>query len=70
MNTFLGIALDNWVNIDGDCQISCEVVQHEVQIELGHGASALHLILTEDAIAKLAHVTDLALQQVRTSKVA
>jgi hypothetical protein len=65
MNTFLGIALDNWVNIDGDCPMSCEVVQRETQIELGHGAGTLHLVLTEDALVKLAHVTDLALTKVR-----
>ncbi len=67
MNTFLGIALDNWVNIDGDCPMSCEVVQRETQIELGHGAGTLHLVLTEAALAKLAHLTDQALREVRTS---
>lgn len=63
MNTFLGIALDNWANIDGDCPMSCEVIQHEAQIELGHGAGTLHLVLTVGALAKLAHITDMALRE-------
>jgi hypothetical protein len=65
MSTFLGIALDNWVNIDRDCPMSVEIVQREIQIELGHGASSLHLVLTEEALVKLANITDSALRQVR-----
>jgi hypothetical protein len=35
MNTFMGIALKVWVNLDEDCAIECEFGRTEVQIELG-----------------------------------
>jgi hypothetical protein len=65
MSTFLGISMENWVNIAGDCPMSFELVNRETQIELGHGAGALHLVLTPDALAKLANLTDTALAQLR-----
>jgi len=68
MSTFLGIALDNWVNIAGDCPMSFETINRETQIELGHGAGSLHLVLTPDALAKLANLTEAAVSQVRSGQ--
>jgi hypothetical protein len=61
MNTFLGIAMETWVNIDGDCHMAREVSRTEAQIELGHRTGSLHLVITEDGLAKLADF----LEQVR-----
>ena len=63
MNTFLGISMDNWVNMDGDCPMSYEVIDKETQIEIGHGAGTLHLVLTIAALAQLANLTDRALSE-------
>jgi hypothetical protein len=55
--------MDNWVNMDGDCPMSYEVIDKETQIEIGHGAGTLHLVLTMAALAQLANLTDRALQE-------
>jgi hypothetical protein len=55
-NTFLGIALETWVNIDEDCPVECETSRTEAQIALGHGTGSLHLVLSEGALRKLAGV--------------
>jgi hypothetical protein len=62
MNTFLGIALETWVNIDEDCPMECETSRSEAQIALGHGTGSLHLVLTEQALRKLAAVLTEAAQ--------
>ncbi len=69
MDTFLGIALDAWVNIDGGCDMKTEVARSEVQIELGHTTGSLHLILSEDGLAKLASVVATALRAFRAGDV-
>jgi hypothetical protein len=56
MNTFLGIALETWANIDEDCPMECETSRAEAQVALGHGTGSLHLVLTEGAVRKLAAV--------------
>lgn len=63
MNTFLGIAMETWVNIDGDCHMAREVSRTEAQIELGHRTGSLHLVITEDGLAKLAAFIDQVMQE-------
>lgn len=58
MNTFLGIAMETWVTIDSDCHMAREVSRTEAQIELGHRTGSLHLVATEDGLAKLATFID------------
>ena len=69
MNTFLGIAFDAWVNIDGDCPIAHEVFASEVQIELGHSAGSLHLVITEGGLHKLIQVAETAITEMRARNV-
>lgn len=64
-NTFLGIDFETWVNIDGDCTMSREVVASEVQIELGHSTGSLHLVFTEGGLNKLIQVADTAVTEMR-----
>ena len=66
MNTFLGIALDTWVNIDGDCPMRHEVSRTETQLELGHETGSLHLVLTEEGLDRLVAVANTALTDMRT----
>jgi hypothetical protein len=66
MHTFMGIALDTWVSVDGDCPVECEVSTNQVQIELGHGTGSLHLVMTEQGLARLAGAAGKALTQMRT----
>ncbi|HEX5402832.1 MAG TPA: hypothetical protein VFX16_11100 [Pseudonocardiaceae bacterium] len=65
MNTFLGIAVDTWVNVDGDCEMATEVSRVEAQIELGHGTGSLHLVMTEEGLARLVAVAGDVLQEMR-----
>jgi hypothetical protein len=66
MNTFMGIALEVWVNLDEDCAIECEVGRTEVQIELGHKTGSLHVVATEGALANLMEKVGAALQDMRS----
>jgi hypothetical protein len=63
MNTFMGISLDTWANVDGDCPIECEVVAAEAQIELGHRTGSLHLVMTESGLRRLVAVAGHALDE-------
>lgn len=65
MNTFLGIAMETWVNIDADCHMTREVSHTEAQIELGHGTGSLHLVVTEDGLAKLTRFIQQVQQEMR-----
>ena len=66
MNTFQGIALDIWVNIDNDCSIKYEAVKSEAQIELGHQTGSLQLIVDEQGLARLVEVLGQALRETRS----
>ena len=68
MDTFLGIAVDAWANVDGDCDMSYEVSRSEAQLELGHRTGSLHLVLTEAGLAKLVDTATQVLQQMRQLK--
>jgi hypothetical protein len=68
MNTHRGIALETWVNIDGDCPIECEMSRTDAQIALGHGTGSLHLVLSEAALSALAAVTAGALHDIRAPR--
>lgn len=68
MNTFMGIGLDTWATVDGDCPIECEVVSSEAQFELGHRTGSLHLVMTEDSLRRLAAVANHALAEMRASR--
>lgn len=63
MNTFLGIATETWVTVDGDCEMATEVSPTEAQIELGHTTGSLHLVLSEAGIDKLIAVASAAWQE-------
>ena len=65
VDTFSGIALDVWVNVDGDCPMTYEVSRSEVQLELGHSTVTLHLILTDQGLAAFAAATGKALAELR-----
>jgi hypothetical protein len=62
----MGIALDVWVNIDGDCPMESEVTKNEVQLELGHSTGSLHLVLDEDGLALLVETATAALVALRS----
>ncbi len=66
MNTFQGIAMDAWIDVDGDCPMVGEVVGREAQIELGHSTGSLHLVLTERGLGNLADVLATALAELRS----
>ncbi|HEY3608243.1 MAG TPA: hypothetical protein VGL06_12125 [Pseudonocardiaceae bacterium] len=66
MNTLMGIALDVWVNIDGDCPMETEVTRCEAQLELGHSTGSLHLVLDEDGLARLVAAATAALDTLRS----
>jgi hypothetical protein len=65
MDTFLGIAVDVWVNVDGDCPMGFETSASQAQIELGHNTGSLHLVMTEGGLETLVEVAGLALEQMR-----
>lgn len=67
MDTFLGIAVDAWANVDGGCDMTYEVSPIEAQIELGHRTGSLHLVMTEDGLAKLITVAETALREMRAA---
>jgi hypothetical protein len=70
MNTFLGIAMETWVNIDADCHMAREVSHTEAQIELGHRTGSLHLVVTEEGLARLAQFIDQVRQEMRQQRTA
>jgi hypothetical protein len=61
----MGIALDAWVLIDDDCRMKSEVCRTEAQLELGHGTGSLHLIASEEGLARLVDVAGAALKDMR-----
>lgn len=63
----MGIALDVWVSLDGDCPVETEVTTTEVQMELGHSTGSLHLVMTEEALATVVEVAGEALRQLRAA---
>src|SRR5258707_4027609 len=65
MNTHMGIALDAWVLIDDDCPMKSEVCRTEAQFELGHSIGSLHLIVSEEGLARLVDVAGAALKDMR-----
>jgi hypothetical protein len=65
MHTFLGIAVDATVSVDGDCDVTHAVSQNCVEIDLGHSVGSLHLGFTEAALTKLVNVATVALDEVR-----
>jgi hypothetical protein len=65
MDTFQGIALDVWVSIDGDCSMTSEVAKSEVQLEVGHNKGSLHLVVSEEGLARLVEMAGAALREVR-----
>lgn len=65
MNTFLGIAVDATVSVDGDCDVTHAVSRDCVEIDLGHSVGSLHLGLTERALVKLVNVATVALEEMR-----
>lgn len=69
VNTFLGVGFEVWVNIDGACPMTHEGSASEVQIELGHGAGSLHLVITEGGLNKLIQVAEVASDQMRARNV-
>lgn len=68
MFTNQGIALDTYVQIDGSCTLSCEVIGDEAQFEFGHRTGALSLITNEDSLTKLANVATEALHRLRATQ--
>jgi hypothetical protein len=65
MDTFLGIAVEAWVNVDGDCPMQIEVSASQAQIELGHNTGSLHLVMTDESLGTLVEVASQALEQMR-----
>jgi hypothetical protein len=60
MNTFLGIATETWVTVDGDCEMTTEVSPTGAQLDLGHATGSLHLVLNEAGIDKLIAIASAA----------
>lgn len=67
MKTQFGIALDTWVTIDRDCDMTHEVVAEQAQITLGHPTGTLQLILDERGLTKLLEVANKTLGELRTA---
>jgi hypothetical protein len=65
VDTFLGIAVDAWANVDGECDMAYEVSRAEAQIELGHRTGSLHLVLTEAGLVKLVDTANRVLHEMR-----
>jgi hypothetical protein len=65
MRTFLGIAVDATVTVDGDCDLTHAVSRDCVEIDFGHSTGSLYLGLTETALVKLVNVATVALDEVR-----
>jgi hypothetical protein len=69
IKTFLGIAFESWVNIDGDCPMTHQVSTSDTQLELGHGAGSLHLVITQGGLHKLLQVVEAAAAEMHTRNV-
>ncbi len=69
INTFLGIAFESWVNIDGDCPMTHQVSASDAQLELGHGTGSLHLVITQGGLNKLLQVVEAAAAEMHTRNV-
>jgi hypothetical protein len=61
-----GITLDSWANIDGQCQIECDIVGDQAQFRLGGRGSGLDLVCTEQGPANFLEQATIALEQMRT----
>lgn len=61
-----GINVDSWVQVDRCCEIVCTVGDGRAQIQFGEERSTvLYLIVPEDALEKLAHMSTDALRRIR-----
>lgn len=67
MKTQFGIALDTWVTIDRDCDMTHEVVAEQAQITLGHPTGTLQLILDESGLSKLLEIAHQTLGELRAT---
>jgi hypothetical protein len=63
--TFQGIAVDSYVMFVEECSVSIQVNGPEIEINLGHNAGSLHLVTTEEGLAKLAAAINEALTLLR-----
>ena len=67
MNTLFGIALDAWVTIDRECDMTFEVIGGQAQLTLGHRAGSLQLVMDEAGLAKLVDVAQQTLGRMGTA---
>lgn len=59
-----GIHVDSWVRIEGQCDITCEIIGDEAQFQFGGTfSSGLNMIVTEEALRKLVHASRDALRR-------
>jgi hypothetical protein len=69
MFTNLGIAVDAWVKIDGDCALTCDVADGETQLMFGHRSGSLTLLTNENALGRLVRVAGEALRRLQAMPV-
>ena len=67
MDTLFGIALDAWVTIDRECDMTFEVVAGQAQLTLGHRTGSLQLVMDEAGLAKLIDVAQETLGRLGTA---
>ena len=51
-----GIAADSCVTVDGNCPISCEVVDDQIEFRFGDDESGLHLFFEGSGFVRFLHV--------------
>jgi hypothetical protein len=65
MFTHRGIAVDSWVMMEDECAVSCDMIGDQAQFTFGHGSGSLHVVATEEALAKLVRVATESLDRLR-----
>lgn len=63
-----GIAVEATVTVDGDCDMSCEVVDDQIRLIFGRAATGLHVYFDRPGLNKLLAVTRAAMTYVRTTQ--
>lgn len=60
------IHVDSWVKVEDHCNITCDVVGDEAEFRFGGTRSTgLYMIVTEESLEKLVHISTDALHRMR-----
>jgi hypothetical protein len=66
MFTTNGVCVDSWARIEGQCLITYDVAGDEAQFRFGGTrSSGINLVVTEEGLANLVHVSTEALRKMR-----